>query len=328
VKDHPRRVRVTNPLSQRQKESMNSHSTGFLSFALAALFFVNTFVQAQVATGLAYQFTHSVNDDPFPSPNGEQIVYDAVIEGKQQIFIMRADGSEQWQVTHDAANHESPAWSPDGKKIAYVSDRNGHSVIYMMNPDGSGEERLTDENAESIHPNWSPDSQSVIFCADDDMHPPKKNEASVYSIDVKTKQTKTLITGGTNTYPSWSPDGKKIAFRRMIGEMDSEVFVKDGDKEVNLSHHPAFDGWPAWSPDGRRIAFSSNRRSNYQIFVMDAEGANVQLVANTEGRATVPRWSVDGSKIFFTICRKVDFGSDCQIFIAPAPPAIGSAPPR
>jgi TolB protein len=156
----------------------------------------------QSKPGLAYQLTYSVNDDPFPSPDGKQLVYDSMVEGKYQLFIMDVDGKNQRQITRDPAGHETPSWSPDGKKIAYVSDRNGHSVIYIMNTDGSGEERLTDENAESIHPTWSPDGTSVLYCADDDLRPPKKNDASVYSVDIKTKQVKTLVAGGTNTYPN------------------------------------------------------------------------------------------------------------------------------
>ncbi|PYL40052.1 MAG: hypothetical protein DMF34_02410, partial [Verrucomicrobia bacterium] len=39
----------------------------------------------------------------------------------------------------------------------------------------------------------------------------------------------------------------------------------------NLTNHPAFDGWPSWSPDGTKIAFGSNRNSNYQIFIMNAQ---------------------------------------------------------
>src|SRR3954470_737352 len=115
---------------------------------------------AQSKPGLAYQLTYSVNDDPFPSPDGKQLVYDSVVEGKYQLFVMDVDGKNQRQITHDPANHETPSWSPDGSKIAFVSDRNGHSVIYVMDIDGSGEERLTDESAESIHPTWSPDSKS------------------------------------------------------------------------------------------------------------------------------------------------------------------------
>ncbi|MGH9821533.1 MAG: TolB family protein, partial [Pyrinomonadaceae bacterium] len=77
-----------------------------------------------------------------------------------------------------------------------------------------------------------------------------------------------------------------------------------------------FDGWPAWSPDGTRIAFASNRNSSYQIFTMNPDGSGVKLVANTEGRGTAPQWGRDGKRIYFPICKNVDFGVDCQIFVA------------
>ena len=71
---------------------------------------------------------------------------------------------------------------------------------------------------------------------------------------------------------------------------------------------------------GRRtvsiIAFASNRNSSYQIFIMTADGSDVHLLANTEGRGTAPKWGKDGTRIYFSICRNVDFGVDCQIFAA------------
>jgi TolB protein len=100
--------------------------------------------------------------------------------------------------------------------------------------------------------------------------------------------------------------------------MNSEVFVanSDGSRQTNLTNHPAFDGWPSWSPDGTKIAFASNRNSSYQIFRMNADGTGVQLIANTEGRVTGPRCSTDGKMIYFSNCRGVDWGADCQIFAA------------
>jgi len=272
--------------------------------------------------GLAYQLTHSVNADPTFSPDGKRLIYVTVIEGKVQLFVMDVDGRNQKQITHEPYNHEDPAWSPDGKKVAFVSDKDGLEVIYLMNLDGSGLEPLTRSSARVIHPSWSPDGTKIAYCTDDDLQPPRKNASDIEVIDVKTRQVTRLITGGTNTYPVFSPDGKSIAFRRMLGEMNSEVFVAraDGSGQRNLTNHPAFDGWPAWSPDGKRIAFASNRNSSYQIFVMNADGSDVQLVANTEGRATAPKWSPDGKSLYFPLSRKVDYGSDCQIFVAPTSP--------
>ena len=53
--------------------------------------------------------------------------------------------------------------------------------------------------------------------------------------------------------------------------------------------------------------------------MMDADGSYVRLVANTEGRATEPRWSPDGTRIYFSDCKAVDWGFDCEIFAATLP---------
>jgi len=277
---------------------------------------------------LAYALTHAQNYDASPSPDGRQLVYITALSGHEQLFIMDVDGTHSTQLTRDAADHEDPAWSPDGRWIAYVLVGGGQEVIHRMHPDGSGDEALTPADVPTIHPSWSRDSRRSLYCSDDDLHPPRKNASNIYAIDVSTRVVTLLVAGGVNTYPSLSPDGRHIAFRRMIGEMNSEVFVADSDggHPVNLSNHPAFDGWPDWSPDGSRLAFALNRNANYQIFVMNADGTGVRLVANTEGRATSPHWSPDGSTIYFANCRKADFGSDCEVMAAK--PSVDVIAPR
>jgi TolB protein len=292
----------------------------FSVLSIISLTWLQAAAAADRAISIPVQITHAQNFDPFPSPDGKKLVFISMLSGKEQLFAMEVDGSDIVQLTHDDADHEDPAWSPDGNKIAFVLITKDRHSIAVMGTDGGNVEVLTPPEQNTIHPNWSADSKRVIYCTNDDLQPPKKNSANINAVDLTTKKITPLITGGINTYGSWSPDMKHIAFRKIIGEENSEVFVADGNgsNQRNLTNNPFFDGWPAWSPDGRQIAFASNRRGHgYQIFIMNADGTDPRLVANTEGRGTAPRWSPDGKAIYFTNCVAKDYGADCEILAAP-----------
>lgn len=275
-------------------------------------------------SGKAIQVSHPLFLDITLSPGDKKIVFINFVSGFEQLFMSNSNFSGAKQLTFDSVNHEDPAWSPDGKWIAFVKSGDESEIIFLMDTSGKIHRQISPDGMKTIHPSWSPDSQTILFCSDDDLAPPKKNESVIYSRNIITNELKTIITGGTNTFPVMSPDGKKIAFRRMIGEKNSEIFIanSDGSTQHNITNHPAFDGWPCWSPDGKWIAFASNRNSNYQetprntyqIFVMDSTGNHISLIANTSGRATSPKWSADGKYIYMTNCTKVDAGFDCNIY--------------
>ncbi len=69
----------------------------------------------------------------------------------------------------------------------------------------------------------------------------------------------------------------------------------------NLTNNPAFDAWPRWSPDGKQIVFGSNRenKTDYEIYVMNADGNSVQRLTELHSRNTSPKWSPDEKKISF-----------------------------
>jgi TolB protein len=268
----------------------------------------------------ARQVTHSTNYDPTLSPDGRSMVFISYLGGYEQFFVASLEGRENRQLTTDAADHEDPAWSPDGKTIAFVYIKEGHAQIALMPAAGGPMDILTSTAQRVIHPSWSPDGKRVAYCADDDLKPPKKNPADIKVIDLATRRVRILISGGVNTYPVWSPDGQSLAFRRMVEDTNSEVFVADsaGKNQRNITNSPAFDGWPAWSPDGRLIAFASNRggTGDYQIYVMRPDGSDVRLVARTRGRATAPKWGTDGRMLYFPNCKRDEDGGDCEIYSA------------
>ena len=94
--------------------------------------------------------------------------------------------------------------------------------------------------------------------------------------------------------PSWSPDGKRIAFTSSRdGNMEIYVMDADGNNQQNLTNRPHLDWEPSWSPDGKRIAFMSNgeggleiKDGNLEIYVMDADGSNQRNLTNNRRHDT------------------------------------------
>jgi TolB protein len=102
--------------------------------------------------------------------------------------------------------------------------------------------------------------------------------------------------------PTWSPDGKRLAFS---SGGDVHVTNVDGTGLRNLTDHPKQDVRPAWSPVAGKIAFVSNRDGTGDLYVMDEDGTGlerltVDVVRRPAGDwSPMPAWSPDGRKIAF-----------------------------
>jgi TolB protein len=254
------------------------------------------------------------------SPDGTRLVFESNRTGNWDIYTMKPDGTDLVRLTTDPAADVGPIWSPDGKRILFGSERDASDPeIYVMNADGSDQRRLTRQPGDDSHPHWSPDGSRIVF-----------NSART-TPDLKAEWTKqyheifTMAADGSDvrqitraqtvsTYPQFSPDGKKIAFRRTLDEpgflwdltlgmRNSEVFVMnaDGSNPVDVSKSAAYDGWPAWSPDGATIVFSSNRAGPAnigQLYAVDPDGGNLRKLTDGPGSFVQPSWSRDGKHIY------------------------------
>jgi Tol biopolymer transport system component len=111
----------------------------------------------------------SFDFDPAWSPDGTRIAFAANGDESFDIFSMRPDGTDRWQLTHTIGISEHrPAWSPDGSRIAFSgSHRTSGWHVDLMRADGAGVHVLVD--AYSLDPAWSPDGSRLAFyaCRDD-----------------------------------------------------------------------------------------------------------------------------------------------------------------
>ena len=142
----------------------------------------------------------------------------------------------------------------------------------------------------------------------------------IYVMNADGKNPRRLTNNPASDYaPSWSPDGKRIAFisdrdrhprRRIPDWFASEIYVMDADggNQQNLTNHPSDDRSPSWSPDGKRIVFESDRDNdkghNIEIYVMDADGSNQINITKNLTSDTDPAWSPDGKRIVFSAQRE------------------------
>ncbi len=105
-------------------------------------------------------------------------------------------------------------------------------------------------------------------------------------------------------YPSFSPDGKKVAFYSDASG-DREIYVIDsnGTNLVQLTNSAGADEDPDWSPNGEQIIFQSARlgKDTANLFVMNADGTKPEAITRLkEKKNTVPRWSPRGNEILYS----------------------------
>lgn len=264
-----------------------------------------------------------------PSPNAGEIVFTSTREVPgvenvgtgRKLFRVNLDGSNLTHIpTAHLASVTAPVWLPGRQGILYTGhtslggNSNSTSFVRSVNRDGTNDRIIG--LPQSGHASASPDGRRIAYEVTDFTDPGRDG---IYIANVDGTNP-VRLTGGSS--PSWSPDGQRIAYtfeaNTNNGRVNSSIFVinVDGTNRRQLTtsafSDTAFsdatfghaDYVPEFSPDGGRIAYTSivsytRFSSDYEVFVMNADGSSPTRLTNRDGDDLHPKWTPDGRRIAF-----------------------------
>jgi len=243
------------------------------------------------------------------SPDGKSVAFISNMSGRNNLWIVPAEGGFPVQLTVSDQRQSSPAWSPDGKWIAYQSDYDGDEQwdIFLVSPKTGKVVNLTQtrEIAES-NPAWSPDGRYLAYEV-------KPKTSAAYEIDVydmvmrevKHLTTKTPQDKG-NVDPIWSKDGKFIVYTQEQAKgTDSNIFIADVGTATStlLTPHEGEQQFSAndISPDGKRVLVTSNAENGYDnIGLLDIETRKIRWITQDKWEIRGGNFSPDGKRVIFS----------------------------
>jgi dipeptidyl aminopeptidase/acylaminoacyl peptidase len=293
-------------------------------------------------------------DDPRLSPDGRTAAFVVWSTDREtndytaSIWLVAVDGAAQpRRLTRGKKQDVAPRWSPDGSRLAFASNRDSKAKqLYVLPVEGGEPLQLTELNEDVTEVVWSPDGTRIVFSArvrdpayeeeDERKRRPRRFERLQYKLDdegwigdrrrhlfvvpADGSAPPVQLTDGDfeDAAPSWSPDGRRIAFasarqEHWDTEVERDIFVVDaeGGEPQRLTGGDSHYEAPAWSPDGSAIAcrwapggFDYPRHG--QIAVLDASTGERRVLTESLDRNCAPYPEIrepvwDGDSILFVL---------------------------
>jgi TolB protein len=234
---------------------------------------------------------NTVDFTPSWSPTGTLIAFGRLNStGGLDVFTVRPTGGGLKQITNGppgTANGE-PAWSHDGHAIAFTRgpfSGSSPSQIFRMRANGKGLKQLTHSAVDSRAADWT--SGLIAYVQGE---PP---DSSIWTMRPDGSHQRRLTALGSATdHPSWSPDGRLIAFDKQLAGGSSAIYVMDrsGRHVRRVTGIRGIHEQPAFSPNGALIAFAGGPKSQLSLYTITPRGKHLTRLTTTQGSNFQPDW--------------------------------------
>ena len=208
------------------------------------------------------------------SPDGNQVAFcwDGENQDNLDIYVKMIGSETPLRLTTDPAPDFSPAWSADGRRIAFLRAMPREKAAVLLIPALGGPERLVAEisypaeleTAPSLA--WGPDGKELVVVERSSPGDP----FALFLLSTESGEKRRLTSPPAESIgdagPAFSPDGRSLAFVRVIGGFASDIYLLDLAEDLTPNGEPKrltfqnLPSWsPTWSPDGREIVYASGR---------------------------------------------------------------------
>jgi serine/threonine-protein kinase len=260
----------------------------------------------RVAGGRAIRLTTDAqaDRDPVWSADGEHIYFSSNRQGTEALWRIHARGGSPERVTMGTGPERQPNISHDGRRLAYSTQSTGSDVVLLSVLTGR-EWRLPSVKDE-VMPTFSPDQKTLAFASN---RWDGRSDLWIQDLvggGVPRGNPRRITEHGGANYPTFSPDGKWLAYGRVLGEQrDIWIIDASGGMPVRLTTGTQSHFHPSWSPDSSRVAYVAAAGNTSRIeYVQVANGRAIgtPVIVVTENDApTSPVWSRDARTLAFVL---------------------------
>jgi Tol biopolymer transport system component len=224
------------------------------------------------------------------SRDGAHLYFVTYKVGDQNIWRIRPDGSGLEQVTAGTHARNLNDISPDGKRMLINSKRETpQGDTYTMDLDGKNVRRITENEFFEAGAAYSPDGKTIVVSVQIAPSADGKGmgNAELYLYDAGGKELKRL-TDTDSTFealPSYSPDGKALAFHACDGAGCGIAVMNVATGKIRrLTEGDPDSRWPRWSPDGKWIAYTRRNGADTDVWLVRPDGSGKQAFIVAPGR--------------------------------------------